>query len=149
MSKNVFILVIIISGLNLNSFCQYQLISSMASSKWTRWSQTTWNLVHVKMVPLHTMLINPKLQQPDEGVYQSSTFPKLLELTLQGNENSNSQSPLKLGHVIDLYSCIPSWAFRLWLHFGEVFVDFFFFLYLVFIRFEEKPSGSLTDIQNE
>lgn len=51
--KNVFVLGIIISGLNLNSFCQYWLVSSMACSKW--WSQMIWNLVDVKMVPLHTM----------------------------------------------------------------------------------------------
>lgn len=35
-----------------------------------------WDLVDVKMVPLHTMLINPKLQQPHEVAYQSSVFPK-------------------------------------------------------------------------
>lgn len=73
--KNVFVLAIIISGLNLNSFCQYWLVSSMACSKW--WSQMIWNLVDVKMVPLHTTLINPKLQQPHEVSYQSNVFHKL------------------------------------------------------------------------
>lgn len=72
-----------IRGLNLNSFCQYQLILSLACSTCVGHNdhEKAQDLADVQKAVFHTVTNNPKLHQPYEAVYQTRrATPKMLEL---------------------------------------------------------------------
>lgn len=146
-----------IRGLNLNSFCQYQLSSSLACStcKGHNNHKKAQYLADVKKAVFHTMPNNPKLHEPYEAVYQSrSAIPKMLE-------------PIFLSRWVKFSIVKALWISAMWqidVWFPTMKPSGFGFIsgkyLLISSRFllclfkytlwvATKPWGSLTGIQND
>lgn len=146
-----------IRGLNLNSFCQYQLILSLACSTCVGHNdlKKAQYLADVKKAVFHTMTNNLKLHQPYEAVYQTRrAIPKMLELILLSRWEKFSIAKVLWSSAIwqiDVWvpTVKPSGSGFILGKYSLICLNILFCLFKYTLWGATKPWGNLTGIQND